>query len=93
MNQKIYFILDENNKVIPSDLIELGDFLKSEKIIVKLVYSDKGWQCPKCEAVMSPHSPTCWYCKPKICYCTCHSQSLSLNMPCTCKCKFLGTLT
>lgn len=24
----------------------------------------KGWECPKCNAVMSPTYPTCWYCKP-----------------------------
>ena len=25
---------------------------------------NRGWECPKCGAVMSPSSPTCWYCKP-----------------------------
>lgn len=24
-----------------------------------------GWQCPRCDSVMSPSMPTCWYCKPK----------------------------
>lgn len=26
--------------------------------------SAKGWECPKCNAVMSPSFPTCFYCKP-----------------------------
>lgn len=26
----------------------------------------KGWECPKCNAVMSPNYPTCFYCKPTI---------------------------
>lgn len=26
--------------------------------------SNSGWICPKCEAVMAPFHPTCWYCKP-----------------------------
>ena len=25
-----------------------------------------GWICCKCESVMSPNSPQCWNCKPKI---------------------------
>jgi hypothetical protein len=24
----------------------------------------QGWICPKCQAVMAPFQPTCWYCKP-----------------------------
>lgn len=27
--------------------------------------NQNGWICPKCEAVMAPFHPTCWYCKPK----------------------------
>jgi hypothetical protein len=27
--------------------------------------NNSGWICPKCEAVMAPFHPTCWYCKPK----------------------------
>lgn len=26
--------------------------------------SQKGWECPRCHAVMSPTFPTCFYCKP-----------------------------
>jgi len=25
----------------------------------------QGWICPKCEAVMGPNFPVCWYCKPE----------------------------
>lgn len=25
----------------------------------------QGWECPKCEAVMSPAQQSCVYCKPK----------------------------
>lgn len=28
-------------------------------------FSSKGWECPKCHAVMSPSYPTCFYCKPR----------------------------
>jgi hypothetical protein len=24
----------------------------------------KGWECPKCNAVMAPTAPCCWYCGP-----------------------------
>lgn len=24
-----------------------------------------GWQCPRCQAVMNPSMPTCFYCKPE----------------------------
>lgn len=24
-----------------------------------------GWMCPNCRAVMAPHYPTCFYCRPK----------------------------
>lgn len=23
-----------------------------------------GWRCPRCDSVMSPSMPTCWYCRP-----------------------------
>lgn len=26
--------------------------------------TNTGWQCPLCNAIMSPSYPTCWYCKP-----------------------------
>lgn len=26
---------------------------------------NKGWECPKCSAVMSPSYPTCFYCRPQ----------------------------
>lgn len=26
---------------------------------------NQGWICPRCDAVMSPTTPTCFYCKPK----------------------------
>lgn len=29
-------------------------------------YTTKGWECPKCQAVMAPTAPTCFYCKPAI---------------------------
>lgn len=60
-----------------------------------------GWECPKCSAVMSPTTPCCFYCKPKISQTITSvgtSQSIKqqcihgIQMPNTCdKCFILTT--
>lgn len=35
----------------------------------------KGWECPKCGAVMAPFAPSCFYCKPKM------ENSIPINIP------------
>ncbi len=40
---KIYYTLDEENNVVPCDLIEWGTFLKSKKKIVKQEYVGDKW--------------------------------------------------
>lgn len=34
-------------------------------VISPVTIQPVGWTCPKCEAVMNPNMPSCFYCKPK----------------------------
>jgi len=44
----------------------IGDIKITKQNEISIYQLQKGWQCPVCDAVMSPTFPTCFYCKPKV---------------------------